>query len=745
MPLESNPPQAPRAHDADATASPRGARRESARRPSLARRLFPARRPFSAARTRPSKALAAACALSFVCAAIFAPGASSARGPRVSAAQDRRGSPAGLAQDRPAQVRPAQDRPAQDRPAEEGGLERLLRGRERAKTIAQIPAEFVAAVRREYERSPAAQRETKFEPYLASRYAAAADALDLRIGIGPPPVRSASMCANGTCDGPLNPGVWAGAWTGGAATNISDPNLPVATWTAGLVPNNNSTSPTSCGAHNTQAHHSIVPAGNDPVVPSIKTVAPVPATGNVSSLRLGNQCTLYGGEKVAKTFVVPAGVKTLQFWFATVLQNPDGHPPAAQPGFGAFLLPGGATTPLPNRIDLDAATPGQQGFIAADKNNPFFGVAAGGAIVYRDWTCVTVDLSGLEGQAVTLVLANRDCGYGGHWGYSYVDSFCLGCEGNPTGDASFNPEKSDCAKGQVCFNYTVPKLPSGATGQVNLTLELYQNGALVNTLNSGPLNSNGTYCFSNVLAGLAASAGGFDWKATANFTVAGATIAPKVIGVTGEGNVAGKNNDCRFPPPPVDPCCPPWNKDLLKEMLFYQGSGSISAPYTLKFQPTQQFKDQMQQYLNYVHSINPSITAITIAFRLHDQGTANPPYTFWGAQITPTAFVSWTWNTTGVGNPAVSPATGFFVPPAYPASPMQVGNWYAVTSGIYFEGGHKFFPEKCAEATVYVRVQVLASRPASGQPGGQTLEFSDGRDVIKRVPVGEGGPPRQQR
>jgi len=186
---------------------------------------------------------------------------------------------------------------------------------------------------------------------------------------------------------------------------------------------------------------------------------------------------------------------------------------------------------------------------------------------------------------------------------------------------------------------------------------------------------------------------------------------------------------CDMPPTDVDPCCPPWNQNLLKDMMFYQGSGSISAPYTLAFQPTTAFKNQMQIYINYLHALNPAMTAI--AWRLHDEGTGNLPFTYWGTQIPPTAYVSWTWNTTGIGNPVLSPATGFFTQPAYPAFPMQVGTWYAVQTGIYLENGQHFFPDKCAENTIYVRVQVLAAKAR----GAQVLEISDGKRVIKTVPI----------
>ena len=181
----------------------------------------------------------------------------------------------------------------------------------------------------------------------------------------------------------------------------------------------------------------------------------------------------------------------------------------------------------------------------------------------------------------------------------------------------------------------------------------------------------------------------------------------------------------------INPCCPPWNIDLLKEMMIYQPSGAMWGPYTLKFQPTPTFKNQMQAYINYLHSVNPLITEITIAFRLHYQGTGSFPYGYWGQQIPPTAFVKWTWNTTGIGSPVISPSTGFFVQPAYPPFPMQVGTWYAVTTGIFLNSPQTFFSDKCAEVTIYSRVPAMDTKTRS-EP---VLEFSDGKRVIETVPI----------
>ena len=605
--------------------------------------------------------------------------------------------------------------------ATEASLEQLVQGTQRAKTIAQIPPVLVRALRREYESLPGHQRETKFESYLANRYFWIMESVALKSGYKLNTQKAvAPMCADGKCDGPLDVNIWSGAWTGGAMGPIADANLPIAVWNTGITPNDNSIPDTaSCGQPTLQAHHSIVPNGNDPEISSLKTVAPTPAL-NPSSLRLGNRCVLYGGERVTKTFTVVSGQTTLQFWYATVFQNPEGHAPSIQPGFGAYLLSG--STAVLNRIDIDPTTPGNQNFIVADQNNPFFGIKPGPTVVvYRDWTCVTVDLTGLEGQTLSLVLVNRDCGAGGHWGYTYVDSFCLGCAGNSAGDASFNQGQTVCAQGKICFDYTVPRLPNGTLGKANLALVVYQNGTVVKTLTSGELTTSGTYCFTNALSGLNPSLG-YDWKATASFSVAGASISSLEIGKAGEGFVPGNNNDCT---PSINPCCPPWNRDRLAEMMFYQGSGSIAAPYTLKFQPTAAFKSQMQAYINYLKSVNPAINAITIDWRLHDQGAGATPTVPLGPQVDVTAYTTWTSG--GNGNPAVSGDPNFFSSPQ--PYPMVIGTWYRVHTGIYLENGQVFFGDSCAVNEIWVRVQVLKK---GGQP---TLEFWSWDNVIKRIPI----------
>lgn len=214
----------------------------------------------------------------------------------------------------------------------------------------------------------------------------------------------------------------------------------------------------------------------------------------------------------------------------------------------------------------------------------------------------------------------------------------------------------------------------------------------------------------------------FGWGGTkycASFLYSGCP-AGHVSHTTDTGtDVVVVNHPTYVPTPSItyDPCCPPWNKDLLASMMVYAG-GTIGDPYTLHFQPTTLFNTQMNAYINYLHSLNPAIIRITMFWSLHEQGTLSSPTPAYGNQIGgPTVTVSWT----GSGTPNVS---GLFT-----GSPMQVGTWYCVHTAIFLNSSIKFYPPTCYNNDIYVRVQVLKSST------GPSLEISNGKKIIKTVPI----------
>lgn len=183
--------------------------------------------------------------------------------------------------------------------------------------------------------------------------------------------------------------------------------------------------------------------------------------------------------------------------------------------------------------------------------------------------------------------------------------------------------------------------------------------------------------------------------------------------------------DITPPQPPVvlDPCCPPWNSTQLSSMLVYQGTGPISAPYTLKFQPTPVLHAQMNAYVNYLISLGltPSVTGLTIAFNAFDAGTgpvAIPLNTSVGSG-------SMTW--TGASTPTAS----FFGPGV-----MLVNHWYRIQTTVTLNGGPRgWLQEKCISSYVDVRIQVIGSRAApgagagSGGPAVLQMRLENGRVV----------------
>jgi hypothetical protein len=180
-------------------------------------------------------------------------------------------------------------------------------------------------------------------------------------------------------------------------------------------------------------------------------------------------------------------------------------------------------------------------------------------------------------------------------------------------------------------------------------------------------------------------------------------------------------------------CCPPWNKDVLKQSMVYKGTGGIADPYTLIWNPSALFQSQMQAYLNYLNLLDPTTTMMSMEFRLHNQGAnLTPNLGGWGPQIGTIGYNRFTKNTTGVSSLMHQAPISYFPPNA-----MLVGNWYAITTGIYTDGKVPFFGKDCGENTIYFRIQVIAAKSSSinGGSTNQFIEFSDGKKIISIAPI----------
>lgn len=396
-----------------------------------------------------------------------------------------------------------------------------------------LPKDFDQTVKKRF--ASIENPDVEFEQFLAFerqeflRKAALEKAPALKYKPGLP---SMTPCGNGDFDKTLDPAEWQGAY-GSVPDGGGIPNL--AGFTSGIIG----------GAINAAtSHQTWVGAGTDPIVG-----IPLTSQGTSGAVRIGNAVNGWGCELLSKTFTVTAAQSLIKFWYAVVLQNPAGHV-GAQPFFWVRV------TDFSGNIVSGAVNLGNSSdMLVADATNPFFQSQNGTppgylpadstVIAYKDWTCAQINLSSQIGKTVTVEFVAADCGQGGHFGYAYIDNFCGNCAGSPEGNVTFDAASSSkCGPGKLCFNYSLPHTGK-LTGNVTITLSIYQDGVLLNQLVSPTLTSGTSYCFAITPStlGLNPSLEGFDFVATGAFAIGSTTLAPMSVGAAPDGVVPGQNND----------------------------------------------------------------------------------------------------------------------------------------------------------------------------------------------------------
>ncbi|MES2371888.1 MAG: gliding motility-associated C-terminal domain-containing protein [Bacteroidota bacterium] len=135
--------------------------------------------------------------------------------------------------------------------------------------------------------------------------------------------------------------------------------------------------------------------------------------GSGYSVRLGNKSAGAEAEGLNYTFTIPADRNdfSLIYNYAVVMQNPN-HTAKEQPKFSAkvFNVTTGQYIGC-SSFDYVAAF-GLPGF-EISLNGP--------GVLFKDWTPVTIKLSGYAGATIRLEFTTNDCTKGGHFGYAYVD------------------------------------------------------------------------------------------------------------------------------------------------------------------------------------------------------------------------------------------------------------------------------------------------------------------------------------
>ena len=157
------------------------------------------------------------------------------------------------------------------------------------------------------------------------------------------------------------------------------------------------------------------------------------------SVKLGNNNTGSECEGLFYTYTIPPTATnfSILYQYAVVFENPN-HGPEQQPRFRARVinLTDGDTI---NCVSFDFTSGANlPGFTISPRNNE---------VLYKDWTPVSLDLSGYAGKTIKLEFITSDCTLGAHFGYAYVD-VNSSCDGSVIG--------STVCVGDTTVNLTAP-------------------------------------------------------------------------------------------------------------------------------------------------------------------------------------------------------------------------------------------------------------------------------------------------
>lgn len=138
--------------------------------------------------------------------------------------------------------------------------------------------------------------------------------------------------------------------------------------------------------------------------------------GSGHSIRLGS--TQAGGqaEGISYEFTIPANANSysLVYNYAVVFQSPN-HQAYEQPRMEIEVT---------NVTDNTPISCASFSFIAVGSSLPGFMVSSLNdtvPVLYKDWSTVSVDLSGNAGKTIRLFFKTADCTFRRHFGYAYID------------------------------------------------------------------------------------------------------------------------------------------------------------------------------------------------------------------------------------------------------------------------------------------------------------------------------------
>jgi gliding motility-associated-like protein len=158
--------------------------------------------------------------------------------------------------------------------------------------------------------------------------------------------------------------------------------------------------------------------------------------GSGHSIKLGS--TTAGGEAegVSYEFTIPANDNsyTLMYNYAVVFQSPN-HRDYEQPRMEIEVV---------NITDNTTISCASFSFIALGTSLPGFLTSSNSdttTVLYKNWSAVSVDLSGNAGKKIRLFFKTTDCTFRRHFGYAYIDVNSE-CSGNFVG-ATYCPDDKE--------------------------------------------------------------------------------------------------------------------------------------------------------------------------------------------------------------------------------------------------------------------------------------------------------------
>jgi gliding motility-associated-like protein len=171
-------------------------------------------------------------------------------------------------------------------------------------------------------------------------------------------------------------------------------------------------------------HHTLYSAANNSTwrdeYGNFPVVCP---NGSGYSVKLGNNVGGGEAEGMSYEFVIPANQNNYSFiyHYAVVFQAPN-HRPNEQPRMEIEVK---------NMTDNKVIDCASFTFISVGTSLPGFQVSTTSdtiPVLYKDWSAVSVDLSGNAGKTIRIFFKTADCTFRRHFGYAYldVDSECGG-------------------------------------------------------------------------------------------------------------------------------------------------------------------------------------------------------------------------------------------------------------------------------------------------------------------------------